>query len=301
MAQITDILPSVPPEPADPDHPLSARVLVVEDSMINQEVARELLTHLGCEVHCVDNGHEAIDALASDRFDVVFMDCLMPVMDGYEATRTIRLRESQEGLEPVPIIAMTAGQMVDDREQCLDAGMDDFLSKPFGTSELCSMLGRWQEPHPSSASGHNRSPEDVATSDTSSVIDESVWSEMTLFDRSTTRSLLPRVLSLFLETTPARIESIATAVHERSGPSARKQAHTLKSNCRYIGAHRLAEICKKVESLPERDDWDTTSKDLLGEMQVEYVAVQQHVRQFLTDSAGASRPVLPSDAVDSIS
>lgn len=132
-----------------------ARVLLTEDSLINQMVAREMLERLGCRVETASNGQEAVEALSAGSFDLVFMDCQMPVLDGYEATRIIRKKEEgdpkdlshlAEGRRGIPIIAMTAHSMRGDREECLAAGMDDYLSKPFNLDGLAEMLGRWLPP-----------------------------------------------------------------------------------------------------------------------------------------------------------
>ena len=116
------------------------RILVVEDELINQKVCQKVLEKMGIEVGVAENGQQAIDALASDRFDLVLMDCQMPVMDGYEATRAIRANEQAGNLPRLPIIALTAHAMRGDRKVCIDAGMDDYLSKPFVITELQKIL-----------------------------------------------------------------------------------------------------------------------------------------------------------------
>ena len=116
-------------------------VLIAEDSQINQIVATRVLERCGCRVKVVGDGGDALRALAADRFDAVLMDCQMPGMDGYEATRELRRRE--QGARHTPVIAMTAHAMTGDRERCLDAGMDDYISKPVRHSDLAEMLRRW--------------------------------------------------------------------------------------------------------------------------------------------------------------
>jgi signal transduction histidine kinase/CheY-like chemotaxis protein len=124
------------------------RVLLVEDNEINQELAREMIRMAGCECECVPNGHEAVRAAASGRYALVFMDCMMPGMDGYGATRAIRAEEARQATpgataRRLPIIAMTANAMEGDREECLAAGMDDYLSKPLDPDQVARMLERW--------------------------------------------------------------------------------------------------------------------------------------------------------------
>lgn len=118
------------------------RLLVVEDNVVNQQVARGRLEKMGYEVVVVENGAAALDLLQQESFDLIFMDCQMPVLDGYQTTRRIRL-DSANPAATRPIIAMTAHAMAGDREQCLKAGMDDYVAKPFKTEELRMILERW--------------------------------------------------------------------------------------------------------------------------------------------------------------
>ncbi len=125
-----------------------ARVLVVEDNSVNQKVIALMLGRLGCAVTVAANGAEAIETVANSEYDVIFMDCQMPELDGYEASRLIRERE-QSGTTRTPIIAMTANALVGDRELCLEAGMDDYLSKPITADRLRAALARWTPERPS--------------------------------------------------------------------------------------------------------------------------------------------------------
>jgi signal transduction histidine kinase/CheY-like chemotaxis protein len=120
-----------------------ARVLLVEDNIVNQEVAKEYLSELGCAVSVAANGREAIAAFGSERFDLIFMDCLMPEMDGFQATRQIRETEQRNNMAPTPIVALTANAYDSDRNNCLAAGMSDFLGKPFNFQQLEAMLRKW--------------------------------------------------------------------------------------------------------------------------------------------------------------
>jgi CheY-like chemotaxis protein len=122
-----------------------ARLLLVEDNLINQEVALGVLEDLGFEADIAENGAEAIDCLRKTRhpYDLILMDCQMPVMDGYKATGEIRSGTAGEAMKRVPIIAMTANAVRGDREKCLDAGMDDYLPKPIDPDSLEQKLNQW--------------------------------------------------------------------------------------------------------------------------------------------------------------
>ena len=123
-------------------------VLLVEDNRINQRLAGKLLGDRGYQVTLADNGQRALDAFARSRFGIVLMDMQMPEMDGLEATRRIRAHEAAAGLPRTPIVAMTANAMQGDRERCLEAGMDDYLSKPINADELYRQMERWTQPRP---------------------------------------------------------------------------------------------------------------------------------------------------------
>jgi CheY-like chemotaxis protein len=138
--------------PADPNAPI---VLVVEDSPVNRLVAVRVLERCGYRVHVVNDGREALDALSTQVYDVVLMDCQMPEVDGYEATRELRLRE-QGGKRHTPVIAMTAHAMTGDRERCLEAGMDDYLAKPVRSQALVEVLERWTGESPRRAGDGQR-------------------------------------------------------------------------------------------------------------------------------------------------
>lgn len=118
-------------------------VLLVEDTLINQLLGIEILEGLGLEVELAENGEQAIEKFQTSSYDIIFMDCLMPVMDGYEASRQIRALEQQTGKRITPICALTANALEDAREQCLEAGMNDFISKPFKIEQIQDVLGQW--------------------------------------------------------------------------------------------------------------------------------------------------------------
>jgi two-component system sensor histidine kinase/response regulator len=133
--------PEPPTTAAEPDHPDRGRVLVVDDGEINQLVATGILEHLGYTVDVADDGIQALDALARASYDAVLMDVHMPRLDGYQATAEIRRREATG--PRTPIIAMTAGANEGDRERCLEAGMDDYVSKPVDQESVAAALNRW--------------------------------------------------------------------------------------------------------------------------------------------------------------
>ncbi|HWI11244.1 MAG TPA: response regulator, partial [Burkholderiaceae bacterium] len=129
-------------EANDADDDEAVSVLLVEDDLVNQMVVEEMLKMLGCEVEVVADGELAHRAAGAGVYDIVFMDCHMPVMDGYEATRRIRAAEQGSG-KRVPIVALTADSLATDRQRCLDAGMDGFMTKPVSSAQLSAAIERW--------------------------------------------------------------------------------------------------------------------------------------------------------------
>jgi two-component system, sensor histidine kinase and response regulator len=120
-----------------------ARVLIVDDSMVNQEIAREFLEDLDCDIETANNGQQAVDVTGAEPFDLILMDCQMPIMDGFAATAAIRQRDTAPTLPGVPIIALTANAFASDKEKCLASGMSDFLSKPFLPGEFDAVVQKW--------------------------------------------------------------------------------------------------------------------------------------------------------------
>ena len=117
-------------------------MLLAEDNLVNKEIALAMLESAGCRVTVADNGRVAVEEWLAQPFELVLMDCQMPELDGFEATREIRTRETAAQAR-VPIVALTANAMADDRERCLASGMDDYLPKPFKRSDLMAVLRRW--------------------------------------------------------------------------------------------------------------------------------------------------------------
>ena len=140
----------------DRESVVEAQILVAEDNPVNQEVTREYLKNLGCNVEVVANGLEAVAALERTSYDLILMDCQMPEMDGFEATAMLRLKEQQQNQKRrTPVIAVTANAFEGEMERCLESGMDDYISKPFNQDELREILQRWfdQQHSPDDASG----------------------------------------------------------------------------------------------------------------------------------------------------
>jgi PAS domain S-box-containing protein len=214
------------------------RVLVVDDNSVNQKVAARMLTKLGCTVEIAADGREALDLVTRLPFDVVFMDCMMPEMDGYEATGAIRQLPGPAAR--TPIVAMTANAMQGDRERCLASGMDDYLSKPVQPDLLKEALTRWTSA--------------ARTVDQPPPVDSAVLQSFRQLQEEGAPDVLAEFIDLFLGDLPARRESIAIALERGEAEPIRATAHALKSSAAYIGAQELARLCREMERVARAGD-----------------------------------------------
>jgi len=234
----------------------SARILVAEDNPVNQEVASGILETLGCSVITAPNGRAAFRRFTEEKFDLVMMDCEMPVMNGMEATRRIREFEAmtQELPDPrarTPIVALTAHALNDVRNQCLEAGMDDFLVKPFDNQQMAATLLRWLKP--TSDGGEVRAanalPECVTEAQTQDiVIDPTVINDLRALDRKGGSSRLERAVSRFIEAAPPLAAVICESFEKGDVETLWRTAHSLKSSAGALGARVLSQRCAQIEA-----------------------------------------------------
>jgi PAS domain S-box-containing protein len=211
------------------------RILVAEDNSINREVVLAQLRKLGYRGHSVANGAEAVEALRGGGFALVLMDCQMPVMDGFEATRRIR------GSIPhhVPIIALTASAMSSDRDQCLAAGMDDYPAKPLELSQLAAMLSRWV---PGSIETAGKPAANGTVRSTATFAPDALL-ERLMEDRE----LAATVLEGFVRDGPVQLRQLRSRLDNQDAPGVRLQAHTLKGAAATVSAEALSEIAMAME------------------------------------------------------
>ena len=252
-------LPSPPPTASGPIPFQAARLLLVEDTPVNREVALGMLDMLGHFVQAVENGRLAVEAVARERYDLVLMDCQMPEMDGFTATATIRQQEQEAGgHRHVPIIALTANAMEGDRARCLAAGMDDYLAKPFTMAQLSEMLTQWltvqtssdkTEPVSSASASADNVPSDQPPPPSAAEIDKAAWDAILALQRPGRPDILAKVLTAYLNDSRILVEEIRTAVHTQDPVALAKAAHRLKSSSAQLGALATSAHCKELENL----------------------------------------------------
>ena len=216
---------------------LSGRILMAEDVAANQKVARLMLERFGLDVDIAGNGREAVDRAQRARYDLILMDCQMPELDGYDATREIRAGEVAG--QHIPIVALTAHALADERQKCLDCGMDDFLTKPFRMRELAHVLGHWLP-------GVVVEQETVASAPDETCqqcLDEGALEQLRLdFEEE-----FDGLLVTFLESTPELIQALGRALAASDAATVRIHAHGLRSSVAGFGAIRLSKLAKRLE------------------------------------------------------
>ena len=241
-----DSIASVVSRPASPTgndmtQQAAPRILLVEDNPVNLMVAQRLLQVIGMECDTAGNGQVALEKLQASGYDLVLMDCQMPVLDGYAATRRWREHEHASAVaQRLPIIAMPANAMAGDRQKCLDAGLDDYLAKPVTRGELERCISRWRgvrmpvEPVPAAPVVQAAAPP---------VLNASVLDDL----REVLGSEVDKIITLYLEDAPRLIAQLERAVVGNDPIALRVAAHTLKSSSANVGATTLSEAARDLE------------------------------------------------------
>jgi signal transduction histidine kinase/DNA-binding response OmpR family regulator/HPt (histidine-containing phosphotransfer) domain-containing protein len=266
-----------------------AKILVAEDNAVNQVLIRHMLESLNCSFKVVENGELAAQAVHSEGFDLILMDCQMPVMDGYGATRLIRAHEeSTTGLR-VPIIALTANAMAGDRELCLAAGMDDHLSKPYARKDLRKIIELWLERDLSLPSPGATKPDSVAkpgnvaslsvgnkAAPTQTLVhrklDEVALDMLRDLERSGAPGVIAEMVEIYLIETPEKLAQLPNLVHEGKIGEIRLIAHSIKSTSLNLGAMELGTIFSELEQRARSDLLDG-ARELVDRARQEYALI----------------------------
>ncbi len=259
---------------------LSARILVAEDNSTNQKVARLLLESLGCHVDVAGNGSEAVRMLSMLPYDLVLMDCEMPEMNGFEATE--RIRQSLGNSPRIPIVAMTARTLDGDRERCLEAGMDDFISKPVEREELKRVLEHWLPHHVVQASPtHLLTPEPPTEDPNVPVLDIPTFDRLRGLVTERNPQLLEEIITAFIKDAQDRIPQLHDAVRERNSEQLRQVAHALKGACANIGAARLTRLTLELENMGNSNTVDGAAS-LITVIEQEFALTQAELEKETT-------------------
>ncbi|MHB0874786.1 MAG: response regulator [Anaerolineae bacterium] len=275
------------PAPGDSDRQAApeatrrpVRILVAEDNVINQLVALGMLKKLGYRADAVANGQESIAALQTIAYDLVLMDCQMPEMDGFEATRAIRSGQSGAPNQRVPIIALTAHAMRGDRERCLEAGMSDYLTKPIQPAQLAAGLERWLD---GGSVERSPVPEAEARPDPG-VFDREAFLARAMGDEE----LLLAVTEAFLADMPLQIEKLSVAVEAGDSALTEQQAHSIKGASATVSANALRAVALAIENAGRAGDV-STPRVSLPQLLAEFERLRQVMAQLIGASASETQ------------
>jgi CheY-like chemotaxis protein len=263
------------------------RILLAEDNLVNQQVISAMLSRFPVAIDIANDGRQAVEALSKQSYDLVLMDCQMPELDGYEATKMLRDHENMFHKSRTPVIALTANAMQGDREKCLSAGMDDYLAKPFNIEELVSTLTRWigspvvqaestplfndgleksavvdgrdllPSTNTGNTTGDNRdSAETIQRQGNPAqaeargpVTDMSALDNIRALQREGAPDLVRKLVTLYLTEASVIITNLASAVDEKNAQDVFRLAHKLKSSSANVGALHLSSLLKELEAL----------------------------------------------------
>jgi PAS domain S-box-containing protein len=258
-AELEDVVQAVEPHPALRSQQ-GGLILLVEDNQVNQRVAQMILQKLGYTVHIANNGREAVEIARSQLpYQLILMDCQMPEMDGYAASKAIRQAERAENRVRRPIIAMTANAMQGDRERCIAAGMDDYISKPIEQKKLVEILSEWgaqpaREGEVPYASERSHSGLNIL------LLEEYFGSDKHLIDE---------VLEVFQKTTHVTLEKLRVACDEQEMKKILSLAHEIKGSCGNLGLKRLAAIASGIEAAVKNESV-SQAKDGLAQLMLAF-------------------------------
>ncbi len=224
-------------------------ILLVENDPLSQEIVKEMLEHCGCRVHIAGNGREAVNAFSHQSFDMIFMECQIPEMDGYKTTAIIRSMEAENPGKGtigrrIPIAALAASSIAGGREEVLQSGMDDYLTKPCRISDIQQMLDKWlsarqAEGRASVSEGEEESP----------AIDQEALNTLATLQPDGAKALLTKLITVYFDSSSKQMKSILDAIKNHDVPSLLTAAHTLKSSSASLGAKNFAEQCKELEMM----------------------------------------------------
>jgi signal transduction histidine kinase/DNA-binding response OmpR family regulator len=262
------------------DCQFNARVLVAEDYPANQILVSRFLENFGCCVKIVSNGAEAIEAFKQESYDIIFMDCQMPIMDGYQTTMEIRRLESEAELPShIPIIALTAHALAGDKERCLDSGMDEWVTKPFTRKELNAVLQQWlPETLTTICVSENEAGSELHQQP---AIDRHFLQQNFNFSDTDDLAFINDLQRAFQDSAEQVLNDLQLSIENRDAEKIRQLAHGLKSVSANVGAMQLSALCKTMELAGKNQQLKNTSS-LLHSMKLEYASALSGLNEILS-------------------
>ncbi len=257
----------------------NAHILLVEDNLINQDVCQYMLRILQCRVDTAVNGREAVTAASGTKYDLILMDCHMPEMDGFTASREIRRNEAECGKERVPIIALTGDVQMGIKEQCQATGMDDYLSKPFNMDDLQKVMGKFLPSCIIARQVIEEEAEQDEAPQKKSLLDQGRLDMIRSLQRPDRPNVLKKIIVLYQQNSPALLRTIHEAVSNGDSVTLQEAVHSLKTASANLGAVELAAICKELENMGHREKSEAV-KELLDDLEESF---QETLDAFLVE------------------
>ncbi|MDH3763600.1 MAG: EAL domain-containing protein, partial [Gammaproteobacteria bacterium] len=265
-------------------------ILLAEDNLVNQEVAIGMLMSLGCNADLAENGAAAVIAARNKRYDLILMDCHMPEMNGFEASRKLREHEKQQDLPPTPIVAMTADVKKGIEDECAEAGMDGYLSKPFSKSRLEAALDQWLRKDKSAIDESAAQAIDSVDA-AEKIIDLDVLAELQSLSQASGRDILGKSVNYFLGQTPEDVAVLRLAAKQADLEVIGNLAHSLKSSSANLGATGFSKSCASLEASAREGNLEL-SVTLVQAIESRLPAVLAELRQH----AGVEQAAVPEES-----
>jgi CheY-like chemotaxis protein/HPt (histidine-containing phosphotransfer) domain-containing protein len=225
-----------------------ARILLAEDNQVNQQVAKRMLEKIGCHVDVVGNGFEVLRMLQRFPYDLIFMDCQMPEMDGYEAT--LKIRGLAGEFKNIPVIAITANVMEGDRDKCIQAGMNDYVGKPVKKEALLGALDKWLfRPRSGPAADPNLKAKGAGAAANGKVINPERLESLKEFSDDDDGSFIITLFEIFFTNVEPRIQHMHDAVVQKDAQKLCREAHGIKGSSSNLGADYVANLAQQLEAL----------------------------------------------------
>ena len=267
-----------------------ARILVVEDNAVNLDVASGILKQMGCSIVTASNGRSAVQLFAQETFDLILMDCEMPIMDGFDATR--HMRDIERVMHSrTPIVALTAHALAEVRERCLEAGMDDFLVKPYDELQIADILGRWLTPRtaimPAPGSDMPVGEERPSSPAAATRLDMVAVDRIRWISGDDGSSLLGQVISQFTAVSGPLLATMRAKSRDSDPQAVWRAAHSLKSSASAIGACRVSQYCEEIEALA-RDNGILPNEAVIAALAGEVVAAIGELNRLVSAEQGAA-------------
>jgi CheY-like chemotaxis protein len=269
-------------------------VLLVEDNPINQAVACGMLSLCRCKVDIASNGQEALEAFANQKYDLILMDCQMPVLDGYQATAAIRLLEKERASSSyIPIIALTAHSLQGDADKCLKAGMDDYFCKPFHLEGIKNILNKWLVDRPVVASTPNEFSREqaqeyyseplVADADEIPPINENILNSLAELQMEGESDFVNNAIQTYFATSDPLVEDLNSGWATQDMKKIKYSAHNLISSSAIVGAMPLSDMSRELDVACRLDQW-INSGELVVRITKEYDRVRSALRNRLAST-----------------